>query len=101
MEPFIFGIAAFARSGKDTFAKILKNISKEKYGLDSEIISFANALKKALDPWLIEEFGISAFTQDEHEKKIIRPILVAWGEAKRQINPNYWISKVESDAISK
>ena len=40
---------------------------------------------------------ISSFTQDDEEKKIIRPFLVFWGtEIRRKLTPNIWVDKVSN-----
>ena len=90
----IFGISGFARTGKDTFALSLEKILKL-YEIKSERIAFASVLKKDLQPFLKEQFNIDSFTQDNDDKKIIRPLLVGYGESKRSQNPNYWIEQIE------
>jgi len=91
----IIGICGNARSGKDTLGKNIKKILNDN-GIKSEIYSFANELKKSVDEFLIEQLKISAFTEDEEEKKLIRPFLVFWGtDVMRKINHNIWVEKVE------
>jgi phosphomevalonate kinase len=98
--PLIFGIAGVARCGKDTLGKHL--ISKlTKKGYPSLRVSFADELKKDLDPFLQEKLNISAFTNDNSEKNIIRPILVCWGtDICRKIDSDYWIKKIEKQVKS-
>ena len=96
----IIGISGNARSGKDTmgvnFQKILSEI-----GIKSKRYSFAYELKKSVDEFLIGQLGISAFTEDEEEKKIIRPFLVFWGtDVMRSINNNVWVERLESNLKS-
>jgi len=96
----IIGISGNARSGKDTmgvnFQKILSDI-----GIKSKRYSFAYELKKSVDEFLIGQLGISAFTEDEEEKKIIRPFLVFWGtDVMRSINNNVWVERLESNLKS-
>jgi hypothetical protein len=93
--PLIFGIAGIARCGKDTLAKHL--VSKfERMLIPCLKISFAQSLKQSLDPLLKECFNISAFTEDSHQKQLIRPLLVCFGtEIARKIDQNFWIKKVE------
>jgi hypothetical protein len=65
-------------------------------GVACHRFAFADELKKELDAFLVDNFEISAFTEDEKEKEIIRPLLVSYGMAKREIsNGMYWISKIE------
>ncbi len=94
-KPIIIGVSGFARSGKDTFVKIAKKILKEN-GYTTQQKAFANELKNDIDDWLKEKYGISAWTDDAEEKKIIRPFLVAHGCGKRfQTKGKCWIDKVD------
>jgi hypothetical protein len=93
----IIGISGNARCGKDTmgvnFQKVLSDL-----GIKSKRYSFAYELKKSVDSFLIEQLGISAFTENEDEKKIIRPFLVFWGtDVMRSINNNVWVERLESN----
>mgnify|MGYP000444852788 CR=1 FL=1 len=90
----IIAIAGNARSGKDTLAKNISSLLNG-YGIKSSILSFANELKRETDSFLKETLGISAFTEDDIEKSIIRPFLVFWGtDVRRQINPNIWVENL-------
>ena len=93
--PLIFGISGIARCGKDTLGKHL--ISKlQKSGFPTIQISFASVLKYDLDAFLKDKVNISAFTENTHEKEIIRPLLVAYGtNVCRKIDPDHWIKKIE------
>ena len=92
----IIGIAGNARSGKDTLGENFVKILADQ-GIKAKRYSFAHELKKSVDDFLIREIGISAFTEDEEEKKIIRPFLVFWGtDMMRKINNNIWVEKIES-----
>ena len=91
----IIGIGGNARSGKDTLGSYFVKILADQ-GIKAKTYSFANKLKKSVDDFLIREIGISAFTEDEGEKKIIRPFLVFWGtDIMRKINDNVWVEKIE------
>ena len=94
-KPIVIGVGGFARSGKDTFVKIARRQLKES-GYSSIKLAIADALKEEIDPFLKEYYGISAWTDDTEEKKIIRPLLVAHGCQKRvQTQGKYWVDKVD------
>ncbi|NVM34339.1 MAG: hypothetical protein HWN81_02010 [Candidatus Lokiarchaeota archaeon] len=96
----IIGICGNARSGKDTLANNIVEILKEQ-GIKSKVLSFANELKESVNGFLIEKTGISAFTEDEEQKKLIRPFLVCWGtDIMRSINDNIWIEKLNNNLCS-
>jgi hypothetical protein len=91
----IIGIAGNARSGKDTVGALIKDIA-EKQGRKVELVSFASALRDELNTFCLEKLGISSYTTDDEEKKIIRPLLVCWGtEIRRATDDNYWIKALE------
>lgn len=91
----IIGIAGNARSGKDTVGGLLKDIF-EKQGHNVRVVSFAAALRNELNDFCMEKLGISSYTTDDAEKKIIRPFLVCWGtEIRRAIDESYWIKALE------
>jgi hypothetical protein len=91
----IIGIAGNARSGKDTVGGLLKDIF-ERHGHKVHVVSFAAALRAELDEFCMDKLGISSWTTDENEKKIIRPFLVCWGtEIRRAVDESYWIKALE------
>ena len=91
----IIGLSGLARCGKDSFFILAQKYYKS-IGITCHRFAFADELKKELDTFLINNFGISAFSEDEKEKKIIRPLLVSYGMAKRETsNGMYWISQIE------
>ena len=81
-------LSGYARSGKDSLYDGLRS-NDERF----ERIAFADALKDDIDPFLRQHVGISAWTTDNGEKAIIRPMLVAYGEAMRAVNADYWLNK--------
>lgn len=90
----IFGISGYATVGKDTFADAMYSVLlKRKINTYRE--SFAKQLKLQMEGFLTDHLKISAFTIKQEEKNIIRPLLVAFGEAKRKVNPNYWIEVLD------
>ena len=97
MKNNILGVTGFARSGKDTFYKYTSRaLNRGK----CHRYAFADALKEECDPFLKDNLGISAFTEDPKEKELIRPFLVTYGtEIRRKLDPFCWIKKVESSII--
>jgi hypothetical protein len=96
----IIGISGYARSGKDTFGLSLQRILKS-FNIESNIDAFANILKSDIDDFLLKKFNISAFTKNDNEKFLIRPMLVAYGESKRNQDPDYWIKKIQKNIKNK
>ncbi len=95
LDKKIIAIAGNARSGKDTLGKYLSEMLNE-YKISTSLNSFARALKTEVDPLLQKTVGISAFTEDSDQKKIIRDFLVFWGsDFRRKLNENVWIDQLE------
>lgn len=92
----MFGISGYARSGKDTFGECLVRILF-KYGIKAKVYALATQLKNDIDFLTKSDFGISAFTKDDSEKYIIRPLLVGYGESWRKANADHWIEIVDSN----
>lgn len=94
-KPIVIGVGGFARSGKDTFVKVAKRVLKDN-GYSSIKLAFADPLKEEIDPFLQQHYGISAWTDETEEKKIIRPYLVAHGCGKRIISKGrYWVDQID------
>ena len=95
--PKVIGVSGVARSGKDTFCEIALAYFSQ-WGILGRREAFADELKKDLDQFLIEKFNISSFTTNDEEKKIIRPIMVSYGEAKRDLTKGMcWIDKLKKN----
>lgn len=91
----LIGISGLARSGKDSFYEKCIPFLEGK-GFKHKRFAFADALKEECDPFLKQNVGISAFTEKNNEKEIIRPLLVVYGtHIRRKINKNCWIEKIE------
>ncbi len=89
----IIGLCGVARSGKDSFYNFCKDLDFNSNPNFS--FAFAEDLKSELNNFLLDSFGITAFTEDSKEKEIIRPMLVSYGMAKREMsNGAYWIKKI-------
>ena len=95
MKSFILGIAGYARCGKNSMARALEKVFSEKSILTKEY-AFASELKKELNPLTTLNLGISTFTEDDKEKKIIRPLLICWGtQIWRELDTDHWVKKVD------
>lgn len=92
----MIGISGFARSGKDTFGEALQKILAN-YGIKAKTYALARQLKIDIDSFTQSEFGIDAFTKNDEDKKIIRPLLVGYGEAWRIANPDHWLEILDSN----
>jgi hypothetical protein len=93
----LIGISGFARSGKDTLYNSCAKILQEK-GKKTIRFAFADALKNECDNFLKKHVGISAFTEDNKEKEIIRPFLVTYGtDIRRKLDQNCWIKTIQGE----
>lgn len=91
---FISGVAT---SGKNEFAKQAAKFFHSK-GLRSKEFALANQLKHEINPFIYENFGIDLFNCTPEEKEIARPIMVAYGCAKRKITKGrYWVDFIENE----
>lgn len=83
-----------ARSGKDSVTEgFIRSLGKR--DILAKRYAFADELKKKLDPLLLLNHNISAFTEDSAEKPLIRPMLLSYGQMCRKIDENYWVKTVE------
>ena len=85
----LLAIAGAARSGKDTLAKTLQTFVP-----NTVTLAFAHAVKEEADQICKKKFGLSAFTVDPAEKKIVRPVLIEIGHGYRQKDPMVWINRL-------
>ena len=94
----IIAIAGNATCGKDTLFRALKHEleSHEPWYLTDgrvERIAFADALKEEVDDFLKKTIGISAWTTNPDEKKLIRKFLIFWGtEFRRGQDDMHWVN---------
>jgi hypothetical protein len=89
----IIAIAGNATCGKDRLYELL---CLELQGrIKCKRIGFADALKEELNTFLLSQTGISAWTTNAEEKRVIRSMLVFWGNTfRRGQDPNYWVNQV-------
>lgn len=69
----LIAFAGYAREGKDAAAQRLIADGWER-------CAFGDIIKWQMDPLINHHLGFSAFTEDDAQKKKIRPILEQWGE---------------------
>lgn len=98
----MIGIGGLARAGKDTLALNLADIIEDELGCNVKIFSFADKLKSQMEDFLLENYGIGAFTEVTEEKNIIRNLLVCHGETMKKLHGNrIWanlvIDEIKSD----
>lgn len=93
MKPHVIGIAGVAGSGKDTFLDLLsKNLPNVKR------FAFADNLKKELNPFFKEMYGVDLFTCSRETKDILRPILVCHGKMRRITSKGrHWLTLLEKE----
>ena len=91
----VIAVSGFARSGKDLFCGIAKNILT-KNGYRPKQYSFAGALKNQIAPFLKDTCGVDVWTEDSEIKKDIRDFLVWYGTTFwRKRDSNRWIREVD------
>jgi len=101
MSHKLIGFCGYARSGKDTAAKVLIERGWKR-------VAFADALKAdvayALERSLckIADGGVLSETLIEDHKEAFRPLLVEYGRAMRRVRASYWIDRamIEVRALS-
>ena len=81
----LIGLCGYARSGKDSVADCMKGFKK---------LAFATALKREVQRMLDVSSEKGGSVVDDKDKAKYRPMLVAWGQIKRNIKPDYWIRKL-------
>jgi|TARA_R110000824_G_scaffold68589_1_gene177254 hypothetical protein len=92
----VIGIAGVARSGKDTAGHFVQELLYERNKELSKQCGFADLLKKDMEKFCREQFGFTSFTKEDHQKEMIRPLLVAYGtHVWRKQNENHWVEKMK------
>jgi hypothetical protein len=93
----VIAISGIARSGKDTIAdKLSEVISEMNPGLKISRESFASILKQEMSTFIYEKFNKDIFSLEGQDKENLRPLLVAYGSAKRNLsNGRYFIEALQ------
>ena len=97
----MIGIGGLARAGKDTLAKHLSDIISEDMGFNVTILSFADQIKWQVKDICNDNYGISPYTENTEEKKIVRDILVCHGETMKKIHGETIWANLIIDKIKK
>lgn len=96
MKHYLVPIAGFARSGKDSLANaIFDHLEEAEPSYSVITLKFADALKTDMEKAMASVgVKVDAFTEDTEKKKALRPMLVAYGEYRRSLDPDVWVKKV-------
>lgn len=93
----LISLAGKASVGKNFFADQIQKYSDK----NVVILSLADALKKDLQPFILEKFGIDILNCTREQKNLVRPILVSFGGVNRKISKGTCYTKILDDQISK
>jgi len=93
----IIAVSGVARAGKDTIANGLADVLKDMNpSLKILRVSFADDLKSEMRDFILEKFNIDTLSVDGKDKELIRPLLVAHGQVRRnQTQGRYWVDILE------
>lgn len=96
MRHIVIPICGFARAGKDSLADaIFDHLDETEPSFSVITLKFADALKSDMEKAMAAVgIRIDAFTEDTKQKAILRPMLVAYGEYRRSLDPDVWVKKV-------
>jgi hypothetical protein len=89
----IIAVSGLARSGKDTIANKLQQLIIENHpNLKVSRESFASFLKDEINEFVLSKFNKNIYELDGEDKEMLRPLLVAYGFAKRhQTQGRYFV----------
>lgn len=99
-KPYVIAVGCLARVGKDSLADLLKE-KLESRGFSVIKYSLATPLKYECDEFFRLNYGISAFTEKDEDKNLIRPILVEVGRAHRKQTEGRYFTKLADEVIDK
>ena len=89
MNEIVIGIHSTRQCGKDTLFRHLN-------ALDARFqrFAFADELKRDLHPFILKHFGFDIWTCTAAQKELVRPLLIAYGCAQREVDIDHWAKKV-------
>ncbi len=103
MTRYLVGISGFKRSGKNTFADVLRNVAHER-GLAFVAVAFADPLRRAA----AAAYGVdvSNFTDDAKKDTVCeawgityRQMLINLGEAMRGVDADHWVKALRQQVL--
>lgn len=56
--------------------------------------AFADSLKDDLEPFILHHFGFNIWTCTAEQKELVRPLMIAYGCAQREVDIDYWVKRV-------
>jgi hypothetical protein len=95
MEHLYVGLTGYARSGKDTICKHLKE-ELNKRGIPFERFALADSLKEEVSEFCSDNYFINPISCSDQQKEKIRPFLIFHGNLKRELSDgSYWCMKLD------
>lgn len=96
MKHVLIPICGFARAGKDSLADLIfDHLETTEPAYSVITLKFADALKTDMEKAMAAVgVKVDAFTEDTEKKKVLRPMLVAYGEYRRSLDKDVWVKKV-------
>lgn len=77
------------RTGKDTLCRRLTEINP-----NFQRFAFADTLKDDMSRFLLERFSIDVWNCTPDDKEFLRPLMIAYGMAQRQRDPDHWVKRL-------
>lgn len=95
----VIGLTAVARAGKDSVCTILIR-EFAKIGYKAQRFALADELKHDMFDFIYDNFNIDIWNCTDEEKLLIRPLMVAYGGARRkQSKGKYWTGLVYDEYL--
>lgn len=100
---YLVGISGFKRSGKNTFADVLRQVAHER-GLAFVAVAFADPLRRAAA--VAYGVDVSNFTDDAKKDTLCeawgityRQMLINLGEAMRSVDADHWVKALKQQVL--